>query len=134
MLAANAFTRTVSQIPAPMEQPVLISSTLFLAPAPPATLAPTARQVRSLSFSPPTPFNTCDQVPHLFCNPFLDINECTTGAANCNANAVCTDTLGSFTCACKPGFAGNGSVCTGKFQFFIFIFFSHFFLKSNQLK
>ena len=31
---------------------------------------------------------------------------------NCNANAVCTDSNGSFTCNCNDGFIGNGIDCT----------------------
>src|SRR5207342_3287538 len=41
-----------------------------------------------------------------------DVNECTTGGANCSANGVCANTPGGFTCACKPGYAGNGVTCT----------------------
>jgi alpha-tubulin suppressor-like RCC1 family protein len=38
-------------------------------------------------------------------------NECTLGLANCDVNAICTDTPDSFTCACKPGFSGDGTTC-----------------------
>jgi len=31
---------------------------------------------------------------------------------DCDENAFCTNTPGSFTCACKPGFIGNGKSCT----------------------
>ncbi len=41
----------------------------------------------------------------------VDVDECATGAANCGANATCTNTAGSFTCACNPGYAGDGIVC-----------------------
>ena len=41
----------------------------------------------------------------------LNENECTSNANNCDQAATCTDTEGSFTCACPPGFPGNGSVC-----------------------
>jgi len=41
-----------------------------------------------------------------------DINECTSGANNCSANATCTNTLGSFTCACNTGYSGTGVVCS----------------------
>ncbi len=40
-----------------------------------------------------------------------DVDECATGAANCGANATCTNTAGSFTCACNAGYAGDGIVC-----------------------
>lgn len=42
-----------------------------------------------------------------------DINECATGGRNdCDVNATCTNTKGSFTCACKAGFSGNGVTCS----------------------
>ena len=47
----------------------------------------------------------------------LDINECTTGGHNCHVNATCTNTTGSFTCACKEGFSGDGVVCEGRNTF-----------------
>ena len=33
---------------------------------------------------------------------------------DCHVDATCTNTDGSFTCACKPGYTGNGTDCTGK--------------------
>lgn len=45
---------------------------------------------------------------------FVDLNECTMNTHNCNANNYCNNTLGSFTCTCKPGFSGNGISCTGR--------------------
>ena len=42
----------------------------------------------------------------------VDINECTNGTANCDVNATCTNTTGSFTCKCNPGFTGDGTTCT----------------------
>ena len=41
-----------------------------------------------------------------------DINECMTGNGGCNANALCTNTAGSRTCACNPGYTGDGFTCT----------------------
>jgi hypothetical protein len=38
----------------------------------------------------------------------LDLDECLLGTANCHADALCTNTLGGFSCACKPGLAGDG--------------------------
>ena len=43
-----------------------------------------------------------------------DIDECTTGTDNCDMNARCIDTPGSFTCACNQGYSGNGVNCVGK--------------------
>uniref|UniRef100_A0A0G4FVY4 EGF-like domain-containing protein n=1 Tax=Chromera velia CCMP2878 TaxID=1169474 RepID=A0A0G4FVY4_9ALVE len=43
-------------------------------------------------------------------------DECSDGTHNCHANATCTDTAGSFTCACNSGFIGNGTDCTALIQ------------------
>ena len=45
---------------------------------------------------------------------FSDIDECASGTDNCDANAVCTNTHGSFTCTCRSGYSGDGDTCTGK--------------------
>ena len=43
----------------------------------------------------------------------VNINECDLGTHNCHADATCTDTEGSFTCSCNPGFGGDGvTICT----------------------
>lgn len=41
-----------------------------------------------------------------------DIDECGTATDNCDANARCTNTPGSFTCTCNSGYMGNGTTCT----------------------
>ncbi|CAL1543656.1 unnamed protein product [Lymnaea stagnalis] len=42
-----------------------------------------------------------------------DVNECLPGGGNnCNANANCNNTVGSFKCECKNGYTGNGVTCT----------------------
>ena len=43
-----------------------------------------------------------------------DINECTISVDNCDANAFCNNTDGSFDCICSPGYTGSGTSCTGK--------------------
>jgi hypothetical protein len=45
---------------------------------------------------------------------FVDTDECTAGTDNCDTNAACTNTVGSFTCACNTGYNGDGTSCTGE--------------------
>ena len=41
----------------------------------------------------------------------VDIDECADESHNCDTNAQCTDTDGSFSCACNSGYSGNGVEC-----------------------
>ncbi|XP_072022656.1 thrombospondin-1-like [Amphiura filiformis] len=43
---------------------------------------------------------------------YCDIDECALSTDNCDANAACTNTVGSFTCACDAGYSGDGIICT----------------------
>ena len=44
----------------------------------------------------------------------LDINECESDSLNeCDRNADCIDTIGSYNCSCNPGYEGDGFNCTG---------------------
>ena len=43
-----------------------------------------------------------------------DINECENGDNNCSENSNCTNTEGSFTCSCNPGYTGDGVNCTSE--------------------
>ena len=45
-----------------------------------------------------------------------DVDECSSGAATCDVNARCQNTVGSYNCTCKEGFPGDGKRCTGKYQ------------------
>ena len=42
----------------------------------------------------------------------VDINECTVPSHNCDANATCSNTDGSFTCECNDYYTGSGTECT----------------------
>ena len=42
-----------------------------------------------------------------------DVNECDANTHNCNNNADCFNTNGSFVCNCSDGFSGNGVFCEG---------------------
>ena len=45
----------------------------------------------------------------------LDVDECLNNLDNCAVGiATCTNTQGSYTCACNTGYAGNGRQCVGK--------------------
>ena len=44
-----------------------------------------------------------------------DIDECASGTDNCDANAVCTNTHGNFTCICLSGYSGDGVTCNGTY-------------------
>ena len=45
----------------------------------------------------------------------VDIDECTSKIHNCDRNALCKNTEGSFTCTCKPGYKGDGKKCKGNY-------------------
>lgn len=47
---------------------------------------------------------------------FLDINECANGDHRCDNNAYCENTAQSYTCICRTGYTGNGTVCEGNCQ------------------
>ena len=48
---------------------------------------------------------------------FADIDECSNDSHVCDANATCTNTIGSHNCTCKEGFTGNGRSCSGTLIF-----------------
>ena len=45
--------------------------------------------------------------------PATDIDECLTSTHGCHSNADCTNSNGSFSCACMSGYTGNGVNCEG---------------------
>ena len=46
---------------------------------------------------------------------YLDLDECASPVTNeCDPNALCTNTEGSYVCRCLNGYQGDGRNCTGK--------------------
>ena len=43
-----------------------------------------------------------------------DIDECQTDNHGCHSNSDCLNSIGSYTCQCKPGFTGSGFSCQCK--------------------
>lgn len=41
----------------------------------------------------------------------IDIDECEVNNGGCHSNATCENTIGSFSCACKKGYSGDGINC-----------------------
>ena len=50
---------------------------------------------------------TCDEV-----GDACDVDECAAGSDSCDLNATCTNTVGSYSCVCNPGYDGDGVTCT----------------------
>ena len=66
---------------------------------------------------------------------YADINECgSDDLNNCHENAQCTNTEGSFTCSCNPGYTGDGVNCTSKLIIYNKISYMHLFLQSFILQ
>ena len=42
-----------------------------------------------------------------------DVNECGINNGGCDTNAQCSNTIGSFVCACMEGYTGDGNSCNG---------------------
>ena len=56
----------------------------------------------------------------LFYLVFLkDTDECITRTHNCDAEANCRNTIGSYTCTCYTGFTGNGFTCNGEILYLL---------------
>ena len=45
-----------------------------------------------------------------------DMDECATESPCHASNALCTNTPGSFTCACNAGYVGDGMTCYGMYN------------------
>lgn len=52
-----------------------------------------------------------------------DENECQKKTRNCDVNAQCNNTTGSFNCTCLQGYLGNGVQCSGERPHYVIILF-----------
>ena len=43
-----------------------------------------------------------------------DINECLPNGGRGPCDQICTNTIGSFSCSCQPGYAVSGYACNGE--------------------
>jgi len=41
-----------------------------------------------------------------------DVDECARASDDCSGDATCTNEPGTFSCACKPGYVGDGRTCS----------------------
>ena len=60
---------------------------------------------------------SCCGCKHYGCSVIADVDECSNSSLNnCDSNAECRNTIGSYQCSCLQGFMGNGTYCSGMFQ------------------
>ena len=45
------------------------------------------------------------------------MDECKVDKHDCDLNANCTNTYGSYKCTCMEGYTGDGHSCAGKLSF-----------------
>ena len=60
-------------------------------------------------------FQWCDLIQIHFV-VYADIDECQLNTDKCSASATCTNTPGSYSCACNVGYTGNGFNCSGNWR------------------
>ena len=53
---------------------------------------------------------------------FTDVDECSLRPDSCDTNANCSNTVGSYRCACNTGYSGDGFTCTGMWEGFLPIY------------
>ena len=64
---------------------------------------------------------------------FSDFDKCANNADNCDVNAYCNNTVGSFNCTCNSGYIGSGTTCAGKYDYLVLLFTIHKLLKVMNL-
>ena len=74
----------------------------------------------------------CDKYPCILIY-IVDTDDCKLPESNnCDENALCTNTAGSYVCQCNEGYTGNGTFCQGNYVKCGIIFLISFLLKMNS--
>lgn len=69
-----------------------------------------------------------------FLDTIIDMNECDRGDHQCDRNAECMNTEGSYECKCRNGYEGDGKQCTSmSFKYFTKRSIIELIIKSAQL-
>ena len=55
-----------------------------------------------------------NKITNFHCPFFQDLDECASNSDNCDVNAACQNSVGSYSCTCKSGYTGDGKICNGK--------------------
>ena len=63
-----------------------------------------------------------------------DIDECDQEIDNCDVQATCTNTPGSYNCTCDIGYSGDGFNCTGNISISFFFGFAEWKKKKWFIK
>lgn len=50
---------------------------------------------------------------------FVDVDECSAGTHQCDTNANCVNSFGSYHCSCNAGFISKGNNCLGTYNIFV---------------
>ena len=45
-----------------------------------------------------------------------DVDECVAGTHQCDVNAACINSIGSYACSCNNGYMGDGITCSGMYS------------------
>ena len=56
-------------------------------------------------------------IRNCYCSQCTDNDECLDDSP-CDANATCTNTLGSFDCSCNTGYDGDGVTCISELEIY----------------